>query len=451
MSLKFHHIHVYAESLQPLSAYKRLESQLNTLAAKGSYDPFSGGMRFLEDSALPTRVQEGRKVWETQIASAAELRDPSAFAPAGQDIVEQLIVGLGWRVTAEYVGSATRSLLVTSSDALGVKFCVTCILPGSGDGEDEPYDHFRKAHVERFLAAHNNRFGIAVLGFEVVESGGVEGILQQYREKHPELLVRNLAPASGACPGSPTKRPRKELSFAYADTRQVSAAAAPDSSISTSIVLGQMRIGEVFAYYSGGGTTGGQKGGPDCGTVLRFVHREGTFGSRPGFANPEGVLPGFSDVNPQFDGTTIPAYSDHWVSNVHDREGFLQTLNDTLGFTPKVDFNAGVVAAGEARIESTVTGNTSTATSTTPKEALTNQSQARDVANRIARLRASRPRSIDLNRTELLSQRNILLRSMGRRVGGLLGWSAWRELNWTEEGTELDRGVGQTDLIVLIV
>lgn len=58
-----------------------------------------------------------------------------------------------------------------------------------------------------------------------------------------------------------------------------------------------------------------------------------------------------------FDGTSIPAYSDHWVSNVIDRESFLQTLNDTLGFTPKVNFNAGVVAAGEAKIESTVTGN----------------------------------------------------------------------------------------------
>ena len=29
-----------------------------------------------------------------------------------------------------------------------------------------------------------------------------------------------------------------------------------------------------------------------------------------------------------------------------DREGFLRTLEETLGFTPKVDFNAGVVAAG---------------------------------------------------------------------------------------------------------
>ena len=39
------------------------------------------------------------------------------------------------------------------------------------------------------------------------------------------------------------------------------------------------------------------------------------------------------------------AYSDHWVSNVVDRRGFLDTLEDTLGFVPKVDFNAGVVAA----------------------------------------------------------------------------------------------------------
>ena len=43
-------------------------------------------------------------------------------------------------------------------------------------------------------------------------------------------------------------------------------------------------------------------------------------------------------------------YCDHWVSNVVSREGFLDTLNDTLGFTPKVDFN--VVAAGEVNQKS---------------------------------------------------------------------------------------------------
>ena len=68
-------------------------------------------------------------------------------------------------------------------------------------------------------------------------------------------------------------------------------------------------------------------------------------------------LPGFAPVDANFDGTSLPAYCDHWVSNVISRTGFLSTLEDTLGFTPKVDFNAGVVAAGEAQIESTVTGN----------------------------------------------------------------------------------------------
>jgi len=76
-----------------------------------------------------------------------------------------------------------------------------------------------------------------------------------------------------------------------------------------------------------------------------------------------------------FDGTSIPAYSDHWVSNVTDREAFLDVLHDTLGFTPKVDFNAGVVAAGEAQIESTVTGNASKVLSTTESEVLMNQTQ----------------------------------------------------------------------------
>ena len=35
------------------------------------------------------------------------------------------------------------------------------------------------------------------------------------------------------------------------------------------------------------------------------------------------------------------------VSNVFDRERVLSTFEETLGFSAKVNFNAGVVAAGE--------------------------------------------------------------------------------------------------------
>lgn len=82
------------------------------------------------------------------------------------------------------------------------------------------------------------------------------------------------------------------------------------------------------------------------------------------------------------------------------RTGFLETLEDTLNFTPKVrccisilffaglyfahlvlessqvDFNAGVVAAGDAQIESTVTGNAASLfSSSEANSALTDQTQ----------------------------------------------------------------------------
>ena len=71
----------------------------------------------------------------------------------------------------------------------------------------------------------------------------------------------------------------------------------------------------------------------------------------------------------------FPAFCDHWVSNVVSRQGFLATLEDGLGFQPQVEFNAGVVAAGEARIESTVTGNKSPFATSDAGKALKDQSQ----------------------------------------------------------------------------
>jgi 4-hydroxyphenylpyruvate dioxygenase-like putative hemolysin len=170
------------------------------------------------------------------------------------------------------------------------------------------------AHVSRFYKCHASRQGIAVLAFDV-ES--VDMIHVQYILLHPTLVV------SGP------------------------------HDYDTAKVL------EVFAYYDK------EKKEADEGTILRFVEKV------PG--KELCVLPGLVPVHAAFDQPSLAAYCDHWVSNVHSRTGFLTTLQDTLGFTPKVDFNAGVVAAGEAQIESTVTGNESPAVA---KEfALRNQSQ----------------------------------------------------------------------------
>ena len=170
-------------------------------------------------------------------------------------------------------------------------------------------------------------------------------MLSKYKAKHPSLLVSDHVQE-------------------YVDTRRIQSRKGAQQK---EILLGSIRIVEVFAFY--------RDGVPDKGTVLRFVERSGSYAERPGFANPGGVLPGLEDVHASFDGTSIPAYSDHWVSNVLDREDFLSTLEETLGFTPKVDFNAGVISAGDAVIESTVIGNTSKSIIQNREQALRDQTQ----------------------------------------------------------------------------
>ena len=94
-AMLFHHVQMFVRSIKPLEEYKALEERLNSLANKGHFDPFSGGMRFLEVNAHQARVQEGKEIWE-----GTSGRANVHFDSAGQDIVEQLIVGLGWRITA---------------------------------------------------------------------------------------------------------------------------------------------------------------------------------------------------------------------------------------------------------------------------------------------------------------------------------------------------------------
>lgn len=133
----------------------------------------------------------------------------------------------------------------------------------------------------------------------------------------------------------------------------------------------QTKVLQVYAFYCG--TSHVESDGlsvkkPDTGTLLRFVEFAGTDAN---FC----ILPGLTKTDATFDSVSQAAYCDHWVSNVCSRTEYLGTLEDTLGFTPKVDFNAGVVAAGEAQIESTVTGNNSIFRTNDKLEALKNQSQ----------------------------------------------------------------------------
>lgn len=244
------------------------------------------------------------------------------FIPQGRDVVKQLLAGFGFRVTGARISresSNTQSVLVTSKDPQGVQFVVTAVDPESSVEKDD-VGHFDANNVRQFYEAHAGRQGIAVLGFQ---ANSVDNIEASYRKFHPALIKDSVQ------------------------------------------VYEHSKVLEVYAYYKGDSSDSEV----DTGTVLRFVE---AVGENEGGAC---LLPGLEPLAAEFDEQSQAAYCDHWVSNVYSRTGFLKTLEDTLGFNPKVDFNAGVVAAGEAQIESTVTGNTSTQLVSDKTEALKDQSQ----------------------------------------------------------------------------
>ena len=187
--------------------------------------------------------------------------------------------------------------------------------------------------IKRFFNSHRDRQGIGVLAFQV---NNVQAIYDKYLQLHPTLIDNFVK---------------------YTE--------------SNAAVL------EVFAYYQrrDPGTKDDTCCTADIGTTLRFVEFTDQMN---GTTNPllrSCMLFGMDACNTVFDDSSMPAYCDHWVSNVFDRTEFITTLADTLGFTPKVDFNAGVVAAGEAQIESTVTGNASKKFCSNKAVALADQSQ----------------------------------------------------------------------------
>jgi len=312
-TIRFSHNHFYVDHLRQLEEYKQLEAKLNE---------FSTHL-----GVKTSQSREGSVAWRQlgmKYGDAATILAPQRveYSTAGQDFVEQLLVGLGWRVTGQHIGTTTQSLLVTSKDPNGVRFIVTAPREIDAAPADGTYDHFDKKHLDRFGQACHNRQGCAVLGFSVSWQDLV-AIHGRYQSKHPKLCLHD-AP------------------WEYD---------------------GQTLILEVFAYYTEDGTDA------DRGTVLRFV------ATKDFVTEDDRVLPGVQRVPATFDEVSLPVFCDHWVSNVHSRTGFLDTLHDTLGFAPKVDFNAGVVAAGEAQIESTVTGNSCEASLETPQVALRDQSQ----------------------------------------------------------------------------
>lgn len=293
-SLQFHLVHAFVDKLETLDHYKEIEKRFNS---------WHDGCQ--DDSSIT--IEKGRELYQ-KVSNTSSLKE---FSSVGQDIVAQLITGMSFRIIATYEGSNTRSFLLSTKAPLGARYLVSAPLPGDSDKPIEKkqkkevtYDHFDRKHLDRF--AKTGRPGFAVLCFQAVGEGVIEKILSRYKEKHPKLLL-------------------EETFHEYNNEKNET-----------------IKVLDAFAFYNE------DKSGPDKGTVLRFVHH---------VSKDYSSLPGLKSVEAKYPKNAVSLYSDHWVSNVHDRNEYIKTLSDTLGFTPKVNFNAGVVAAGNAMIESTVAGN----------------------------------------------------------------------------------------------
>ena len=145
---------------------------------------------------------------------------------------------------------------------------------------DCSFDQTIPGNLDRFLTAHSGRQGIAVLGFN---TNDVDKIYEKYRQLHPTLVHKYCV---------------------YENDR--------------------VKCLQVFAYYQS------DEKEADVGTLIRFVE------SMPDKGKSTCSLPGLTKVAAFFDQKTQAAYCDHWVSNVFSRTQFLDTLESTLGFTPKV-------------------------------------------------------------------------------------------------------------------
>jgi hypothetical protein len=115
--VKFSHIQIYADSLDDLDVYKKLENDLCE---------FSVALEWQEKKNNKVMDQKGkRQLWQSILSKGSSDQDFQEFLPQNRDVIKQLIVGFGMRVTATHRGCGTKSFLVTTNDLGGVQIVVT--------------------------------------------------------------------------------------------------------------------------------------------------------------------------------------------------------------------------------------------------------------------------------------------------------------------------------------
>ena len=143
--ISFAHVQLFVDKLETLQVYKALEKTLNEFNERINKEKFEeGGSRTTET------LQRQQHIWSEVSGSS---HPPPEFSPHNRDIVTQLMVGFGFRVTrasppgASRCPSGTRSVLLTSRDPKGVQLIVS-----APDGEAYDEDNETKVQTRGFFS-----------------------------------------------------------------------------------------------------------------------------------------------------------------------------------------------------------------------------------------------------------------------------------------------------------
>lgn len=135
--VQFSHIQIYVDTVDDLKDYKRLEKDLSD---------FSAALEAEKNNHKALDVKGKRDLWQSIVSLGSMEGEFEEFVPQNRDVIKQLMVGFGMRVTGVHTGSGTKSFLVTTKDFGGAQIVVTAKDTGdevsSYDADAENVQHF---------------------------------------------------------------------------------------------------------------------------------------------------------------------------------------------------------------------------------------------------------------------------------------------------------------------
>lgn len=158
LNIAFSHVQLYVDKVENIKTYKELENSLNQFIKLSAKDDSEEGG--LNGNGAASR----RDLWQSITKTHSLSSGASDFIPQNRDVVKQMIVGFGFRVTGfrfatKENNANTRSILVTSKDSNGVQVIVTARDDNATARASDDYRHFDAAYMDTFYGVHSNRQG----------------------------------------------------------------------------------------------------------------------------------------------------------------------------------------------------------------------------------------------------------------------------------------------------